>query len=984
MRNVFLETIAEKTSSDKYVQFVKQNGKPGFLNEEIIIVGLQNFVPFINEVCTRSTCVYDLSQIEAIYSNRYDVSDDFKVNGDFDCHYCDENIKFGGFYTCQQLTDDVEVLFHQINAKKPMELKGEATPGLKRRTKRPRLTNIKKKGTLILFNDEQQDIPNQLIPLLAKKLNVTKTNNLVFDNSEFKEKLKAIKVPDFQEADFEAGWKFSEKVLESIPIDFELSTISKFSMGHLMDQMPTFEDIQDTLALHPIPLSVQKLLLIYWRVRYCKDRNKLLSIWLFEVVRKNGELKTLINCEKVANNSKMILNNIDSTSICLIVKFDISYIFMEYKKLGSKLIIYTFTSAKDDIPIQEKELARQSEIAEHYFEKINLDFFDSKLEIASKNVETIKLSCSICFALTHFVMIKYYNAEQQSLNNIDILMKWLIKELMIIRSLEPEAIDRKLSELEEKELSLQYKEGSIEKKDTPSIKLIPVEELESSVSRRNSILIKRHNIDENTLNPHTKNSLKASSTRKVSPIIKNKHPFFNRDLSVKVISRIDSVSQIAEFEESKVDIREKNNRTAEVNYKSETNVKKLGMDIMKFKHKPVPVIKLSKNNVIPDLSAKAASSKDDDDNNETGSKQLSQVKNLLSFYFENDKNRYQILSSKCKDKYGAGFFQKLGGSISKINFGSAPQSRKSIARPKEGSQFKRRQSAFSNQADDDGQIEGKEPKHGRTESIGSRYYMSRAFPSVMKSPTSEHATRNNTKSVHFKRHQGSLPKNDITISLKNSISRKVIFHPGSEVPPLSFDKALYFLEQDHLTRLASMKLNHLDKSFCFRTSFALDLIKDMNQEVYTINYKRVEHFTYKFTGKGHSIFDIHKRVIIPVCREVKGIVQYRVVVVENKGMKITIFDPQGTGLDSSMNKQCCRAVSKYVIKDLEVRSHMQIDKKAILLSTAESPADKDEAESGNWCLYYIGCMLRGDGPLLSSAEKKDKMMANITKQMSSP
>lgn len=957
MRNLFLETIAEKNSSNKYKDFVKKNGKPTFLNEEMIIVGLQSFVPFINEACSRSSCVYDLSQIEALYSNRYDVSDDFKQNGDFDCHYCDETITFGGFYTSQELTDDVENLFHQIKAKKPSDSKAEATPGLKRSNKRKIDDNTgKKKPTIFIMKDDQSpDIPNLLMPLLQKKFNLKQSKVVVFDNSGLKDKLKTVSVPDFQTANLDAGWRFAEKVLGSLPIDYEMSTIKQMSIGQFMNQMPTFEDIQDTLALHQVPLSVQKMLLIYWRARYCQDKDKLLSLWLFEVIRRNGELPIIKSCEDIAENSKVIVDNADSTAISFVVKFDVHYIFMDYQKLNSKLIIYIF-ECEGNPAVDQRELARQKDVAQHYFVKINQDYFGGKLDLKSSDCESVKLKCSISFALTYFVLWKYYSVEQQALNNIDSLVKWLIMELQVIGKNEADSVDIRLSSIEEKEMSLQIKENSIDKQALPSIHLIPVES--DSVSARQPSVKPQAIIRQ------------SSSTRKLSPTAKLDRSIVKRDHVVKVITRKDSMVVANELDQSVAESKAKRMKAADAD-KTDGRLKKIGMDIKKFKPKAAPVFKLSKRNVIPDPAANVTTSTD-----EREPAAVNEVKNLLNFYFNHDKTRYKLLSSKCEAKYGSAFILQLSnkaGQVIQTSNGSRPQ----IDRSSSDSRFSRRPSGYIDKPH--GVDQSKKVKHGHSSSMAVNYYMSKAFPSVDKQPTSANMTRTHSRSVQFKSADGSIRP---TATNLDDTAALLKYRPGIEVRTSAFDRALQCLEQEQANRLLT-EAKHAGRCIAMKTTFSKDLIRDTSKDIFVVDFKRALGHSAKLTSQGRSLFDCYQRVIVPISREAAGVMQYRVVVVENAGMSVTLFDPQGGDLNSNVNKQCCRSVCKFVAYEIESTTGRLIDKQQMTVSSLRPSVDTAPIESGNWSLYYAECMINHAKPQLHSTSKRDDTLARLSKRLAS-
>ena len=99
-RNVFIETLCSLNSEKAYLDNVNKHGKPVKLQEELAEIGIQQFVPFMNKRFSKSCCVYDLGQLEDQYSETYDVTDNFKFDGDFICFYCEKKLVYGDFFTC--------------------------------------------------------------------------------------------------------------------------------------------------------------------------------------------------------------------------------------------------------------------------------------------------------------------------------------------------------------------------------------------------------------------------------------------------------------------------------------------------------------------------------------------------------------------------------------------------------------------------------------------------------------------------------------------------------------------------------------------------------------------------------------------------------------------------------------------------------------------------------------------------------------------
>lgn len=109
--DAFYDFVCAKLDDKKYAKFIKKNGKPAQLPHEILAIGYTNFVPVLNTECQDANCVFDLSQVHDKYIATYDPSDAFRSEAGFNCPYCDQDIKYGNFFTSAQLSDDIELLF---------------------------------------------------------------------------------------------------------------------------------------------------------------------------------------------------------------------------------------------------------------------------------------------------------------------------------------------------------------------------------------------------------------------------------------------------------------------------------------------------------------------------------------------------------------------------------------------------------------------------------------------------------------------------------------------------------------------------------------------------------------------------------------------------------------------------------------------------------------------------------------------------------
>jgi len=111
MNDNFLNVFKELISESKYREFCKKKGRPTDIPEELYEVGYDAFVPYMNTECRQNLCIYDLSTIHELYANTFDVSDAFKFNSTFMCFYCGKELRYGDFFTCDSLGEDIEEIF---------------------------------------------------------------------------------------------------------------------------------------------------------------------------------------------------------------------------------------------------------------------------------------------------------------------------------------------------------------------------------------------------------------------------------------------------------------------------------------------------------------------------------------------------------------------------------------------------------------------------------------------------------------------------------------------------------------------------------------------------------------------------------------------------------------------------------------------------------------------------------------------------------
>lgn len=974
MHNSLLEALAQRTSEDRYKMFVRKYGKPTYINEEMVAIGLQNFVAFFNEKCRQNNCIYDLSQIESIYSNRYDLSDDFMAKAEFECHYCDEKIRFGGFYTSQQLTDDVEAVFHELLAKKVAKLKetssvNPSSPLLRRIDSKKKT----KKMTVLNFSkDESKDIPNLILPFISTQLNINASQMLIFDSSDIKAKLSALKVPHLNNLENERAVKFKEEIKESTESDYKLAKLDELGLGNFLSQVPSFGDYKEALSLESMPLSVQKLLLVYWRIRFCKDKNRLLSFWMFDVVRKNGEIPRIVHCEHLSLNNKVVVNNIDFPYIYIAFKFDVHYLILEYSKLGGSLTFLNFLGPDIKTHPEPKEVDRLSNLAFYYFEKIDHDMFQSQLSVSSKTTQNVKLTCSPTLALSFIVLSKFYCMENNILEKVDILVSWILMELNVLKrtSLPATSLD-KIDFIKDKELSNDLDDSTLRKE--PSKRLIAskdvsiiINDASRTESRRSSKAILDHN----------NYYLAVPAPRSPSPksINNSKLEFSNSRDQSQV--KIESFSHISPVRSLVMDEKNQDNQIeSPTQSKSPFKIQK--------KHKrpsiierSEPVLKLSKNNILPDPATQDTEA---EGANKTPNKgHIEEVKKLLQFYFNHDKLRYKVLSQKCSNQYGDSFIANLGMKMADLT-----SNEKRFDNQKGPYKILK----FSDEAKFKKEYTDPLRRNNGESTPGLKpmknYSIRRRVESFDGTPRnriiSENVTRNNSQAEKLKRSEST--HNPLKLLKKDKINN-INVSPGKEIRETNFNKALEYLEQSNLKLQAGFKGGPAEKCFIFKTDFFRDLVTDMDQEVYSINHKKVRHYTSEASEGVKSVFDLYQRVVVPVCHERNGLVEYRLIIVENNGREVGLFDPQGLGYSVQPNKNYVKSVIKYIVKEVELRTKVLADRNEIKSLNLPSPQDSRETESGNWCLFYLNNILQGKSPTSFSPKEEEGFVSKLSNQFS--
>ena len=991
MENNFLEAMATRASEEKYKEFVKKNGRPTHLTEEMILVGLQHFVPFFNSRCARDICIYDLGQIETLYSQKYDVSDEFKHDGDLECHYCDEVILFDDFYTSQVLTDEVEELFHKFTASKiANDARGVGTPSAKRKKPQNGEASSPKKTILSLLPniESKTDVAKFMGGFLSRQ--VKRKSGQIIDSSAMKLKLMNYEVPDFRVKSTARAAQFADDVVRLKGAPLRQTHLEHFCLGELLETMPSAFDLQDFFTGRLTPLSVQSLLLAYWRVRLCKEKGRLLSVWMYDVTRR-FEQPYLRLCEPLAIDSRVIYSGqpVETPYLNLIFRIDKQYHLVELNTAAGELVYINFISSKDSNSLTSADVSRISDAAFHYFEKVNKDFLNDDLDIHSRRIENVRVDCPKQFAFNHFVMDKYFSADVKLLSQVETVVHQVIMDLkVLVRNEDRPELSISVLNSERDEIakstkgplmspvnssagqSLKSRAGSSQQIETQakSTRYLAVHHPRaSSISKEPSVAYShssfKRKIDEETKKDSFQIGQKGSKVpeRKDKRVIHIKRPSLTSTLQLE-----DSLTlpKPAVVKPDSPPVKKP------PQLKSAKPQKLFAAPV---KPRAEAIIKVSKNNKIPDAALSSYESREQPAEDKH---QIEDIKKLLNFYFAHDRSRYKYLVSKCQSNFGAAFLQNInlsGKSKLSISRDELLGNERKL-RFKDGSKLNRRESIDSNGVLETQESPGKALKirHKPTGSLDSQWYMGNSLPKLAPAPPSTLQRKNSI----FRK--GSSEMNNPAKSLSEpkpaTLGSNLVLEPGKEVREAHFNAALQLLDKQS----SDGKTPSPPNTFVLPTNFFGELVEDMNQEIFAIRHKRVLHFTQAYSSGGSTVFDKFKRVVIPIVQEVEGVACYAAIVVESKGLEVKMFDPIANKNRQKLTKNYTRSIVKYISKEVELRTKESLDKKLIKVSELPSPRDKSTIESGNWVLFFAGRLLGGNYPLSYSKDDKDKFLKEIT------
>jgi hypothetical protein len=918
MRNVFIDTMALQTDEKKYQEFKKKNGKLTYLNEELLDVGPMSFVPFFNTACLRIGCIYDLSHLAEIYERSYDPSDAFRPKGTFTCHYCEEELEYGNFYTSQELFDEVNGLFQMLvdktqaklfsMAKLPPAVPTENTPV------KPYKERIASQGIA-----SQQSMA-KLTP--SNKRRETRIKSTLFDWDEIKFRLKTKKIPSFD--DFSKKKTLSlKKSLMNFGSMYQETPKREFVFGdEIKENLPTVDQMQIALQSSNYSIVLQQVIMMYWRSLYCKLTGKVLSVWLYKVDSDSKGRISCSNCEDITRDGKIILHDLESSEATFVFKNKDKYYILEYTRSEQKLSYYNF-----DSDVESDEVEEVSEKVYEYFKAVNHQFLNDGLGVRSKDVVQLPLKDEeIGSALSYYLMKKYFDVlSDDAKNDPRTVTEWIFLKIGLVRQ------TRDIPVSEELESSASDEEGPA----GTSILEHSKKPFAPGVSKFKPI--SRHQSEDNILEEKSQKTSPKDDTsikRDVRTLPKKSLIEIDRIQNQKQRHSLSKITEANEAQLQPTGSRRGSQKRVPISIKPSVAPKNIQEPTEPKKEAPraLPPVKSkspTRKSIIinrPNSRSKRLSRSVEVNSTKDTSPVASQepqrqeinseqeLRNLLWLYYRHDKQKY-------KDT-----IMRLASSIDPV---AIYHSSLSPGRTSHGNN-----SAFPFL---------NEPKYDspvRERSSDHRKSLTMDLPSLYNEERAKKANLKRLESI-------SSPKSQKRILPK--IDPKLI-KPQEPVDEELFNKALQIFAGIIQQEIISRTRNLNDTCLIFKTNFFKDLITDRSGEQFKVSYSKAAKYTDQFTGKGNTILDCYSIILIPIAEKEDNELVYRAIAIDTKNKKICFFSPTSTKQEAS---QYCRAVVLFLRKEMKVRAEEDLNVREYTSFLAGSPQINKLCDSAHWTLAYL-------------------------------
>ena len=908
--------------SSLYTRQVEKYGKPSSLQEKIIQVGYQNCEPFMNTSCRSNNCVYDISELEELYQQKYGNRDTVSSKDLLDCRICNFTIKFSEFYSSEQLVDDIEDLF--------LNILGDGQYG------------DLPSGSLRVL--DQEEPINQKETSLFEKIPIREISQILNQSDEMvatlKMKISLIKTPSIDEFTPQKIEKIIDLISKTSENQLKIKIKEKFCFGDELDSPLTTTELKNFIQNSKSSLNIHKILLNYWRVRLCKDKGLLMSAWMYEMDKH-------ISGYSSDNQDRMIMKNNDYPFIIFIIIQDSKPFIFEYDKQTNALKLINIISNR------EPDMHKRTDIKSAFelFDRFNETIMDGEVSYSHKSKELYQVSCKDSSLIyIPYIIDKFFTSHSIPFDkNLDDIGKWII--YTFIR-------DDDISH------------GIMTKKNSKEINGFS----EKIIDIENGIIVGK--ICQNEGDHESKTPVGLSRLG-ISPI--NKLQKLEGDVQTRKRNLViaDSSMELSEFEkifgeaEEGFDMKGKAGNTIAKKKESpkidespgekESPNKKSPFRIMrKLQEKP----KESKVGFLFSEPVKQPTPVQD-------GKKSEDIKQLLNFYYIHDKERFRHLSSKFEETQG-----KVNVFAVKEEYKNSPDSRKSPILVKDKlsspSDLNIMNARPSTKADSLSKSQNLPLISNKFTPKGESSKISIEFEShlTQKMRTSEISPLMQLNPKKPKRRESIMKEQGIEKLNENC---RVSF--GSKVPPQIFESAMRSMERRLLGEREAGKSDTNTGWHLFGLSFFANLIEDIRDESYTIRYNRIEHMTdtHRMALYG-TIFTAYDLVVIPMHEEIDGVDYYRVIIVENKSRRIVLLDPatkhkQGSkhmnrsssNADTAVSNKFTNAIFDYVRKETKHRTGVPVDAHDYSMHV-ESLYDEYQGVkemSSVLCLHYIEQYMKG-------------------------
>ena len=920
MRDSFLEVFKNLDNPDAYVAFVKKHGKPSHLPEDLYEVGFENFAPFINSGCKKNSCIYDLGHIHEQYAETFDISDNFRLNATFSCHYCDKKIKYGDFSTCDDLVNDVENLFKKNERVKPIK-------------------EVKKKSDLLNLPDgalNGQEMVNpvhtEVVPPISPSLSKTPKPSIkvtapkpAIKKPVSKARLEVVRRAAGPRLSLIFDWvgvktNLKQKIVPNL-VDFNLNSASniegiwtsvtskqatvvnrnEFCFADEFEEMPTWTEFEKFAQKKITTKNLHKILLNYWRVRLCKDKGLLMSAWMYEMVKPSGSLPFFRCSDRIMIDKNMVLHNQDFPFIIFTIAIDDEVYLLEYIKETKELNYYVISIQENNSPSHPNMLDS--------FEPLLNTLFSGDIKITTKKeVEFPEKSINSSLTIQRFLLNKYFAYLNMKPENIFEILLWIYQNLNVVKI----------------------------KKD---IEITDFEH-QQPIKASHQVLLKKS----------------ADQTPKHQKPIEN---------VIKVgHSKIVPVPKAIPKKE--IPIVVKKNRSYDNQDHLQTDDLKNG-----YVHQTPKRIMISKPYTRPPSREVSRDSTPEHNvlKKTDKFKKYDDVKKLLWFYYDHDKQRYQYLLKKVENLNNPEVIDYLGVNkmeeykTHKFKVGLKNTISQDMLK-KQISAIKEKNSSFARN-----QTRKRSTILGDSLDQWERKGKSRDPSSANNLPNIENGHVNRSTS-YIRKHnkRPDLQQSLVLLKIPNHSRSR---NQSAGLPNLSSQVDVSRKEFNRILQVVCG-----GKEFFFRTEFYDDLADP--ERPGKVNYERVEEYTSGESIQGATVFDLNRRVVIPICEEIDGDDYYRVIIVEKNSHQLVYFDPAKHQFDHNLEiKMKAKSVLEYMKREYKERSGIVLDTKKYSVVDSIAPKASNQNITGLWCLFYIDRHLKGETEPNFSKSELDSFIRSI-------